>query len=378
MTEQTPDRTQRESSKSDTEAVDWLIRLMEIASGSQNPTVACQEIQDEFNLWATRLPENLRSFLETAFVFEALGECEAEMIQELVAHIDSGGNIVSLTPAGSRLDTEDSSAPVASLRERVKRAWGKSVLAAAVVAMITCVLFWYGPGGATYRTQAGERQRIPLEDGSVVFLRELSELRVSFSATRRKVSLRGEAIFDVAHDARRPFSVSSDAAEILALGTRFDVEDRNGPTRVTVVDGSVRVNMTPEAFQPWMSGSDGTSSLAQHDSGDRTLTLMKYEGAEVGGRGIIRSDRSEVEKVVASQRVELMFDLERLPVVAVRFNLENRRQLRIEGPAASQRRISGRYRTDDPEGLVSAIRELNPDLAVRETEAGWVVEEQKP
>ena len=95
MTEQTPTRTQRESSKSDIEAVDWLIRLMEIASDSQNPTVAWQEIQDEFNLWATRSPDNLRSFLETASVFEALGECEAEMVHELVAHVDSGGNIVS-------------------------------------------------------------------------------------------------------------------------------------------------------------------------------------------------------------------------------------------------------------------------------------------
>jgi transmembrane sensor len=173
--------------------------------------------------------------------------------------------------------------------------------------------------------------------------------------------------------------VSSDTAEILALGTRFDVEHRNGSTRVTVVDGSVRVNMTSEAFLPWMSRPDGASSLAQHDSGDRTLTLVKNEGAEVGGRGIVKSDQSEVEKVVASQSDVLMFDRQRLSVVAVRFNLENRRQLRIEGPAASQKRISGRYKTDDPEGLVRAIRELYPDLAVRETEAGWVVEEeQKP
>jgi transmembrane sensor len=378
MTEQTPNRTRRESSKSDIEAVDWLIRLMEIASDSQNPTVACQEIQDEFNLWATRSPDNLRSFLETASVFEALGECEAEMVHELVAHVGSGGNIVSVTPAGSRPDVEDSSAPVGSVKERIKRARVKGVLAAAVVVMTITVGLLHAAGGTTYRTQAGEWRRIRLEDGSVVFLSESSELRVSFSTAHRSVSLLGEALFDVIQDAHRPFSVSSDTAEILALGTRFDVEHRNGPTRVTVVDGSVRVNLTSDAFLPVMSRPDDASSSTHQDSRYRTLTLTKGEGAEVAGQGIVKSDPSEVENVVASQRDELVFDHQRLSVVAARFNLKNRRELRIEGYAAGQKQISGIYKTDDPEGLVGAIRKIHPDIAVQETEAGWVLEERKP
>lgn len=55
-------------------------------------------IQDEFNRWATQSSANLLSPLELAGLYEALGECEAELIHELVAYVDDQGNIVYLGP----------------------------------------------------------------------------------------------------------------------------------------------------------------------------------------------------------------------------------------------------------------------------------------
>src|SRR5690348_12744766 len=98
-----PDPTQLPPSKSDTEAIDWLIRLTELATESDDTTASRQRIQDEFNVWASRSSDNLRSFLEVASMFEALGECENELIEELVSHADSAdqGAPLALGPAAA-------------------------------------------------------------------------------------------------------------------------------------------------------------------------------------------------------------------------------------------------------------------------------------
>lgn len=342
MMDQTPDHTKHQSSKSDEEAINWLIRLTEMAANPEGATAACQQIQDEFNRWATQSSANLRSFLEVASIFEALGECEAELVHELVAQVDRCGNIVSLGPP----------------ENRIAKPWRPMVgIAAMLVLAAIGVLFWRGAGGTAYRTESGELRRIPLEDGSVALLGEQSELRVSYSKTNRTISFRrGHAVFDVAKDPRRPFLVVTTNARIQALGTRIDVVYRNGPTRVTVVDGSVRVSTALDALQP-----------------NHTRILIKEEGVEVSGRTIIKLDRSQVKNALASQREVVVFDQEQLATAARRINFDNRRQLRFADPAAGQRPINGRYMTDDPEGLVRAIQSIYPDLEVQETNDGWLV-----
>jgi ferric-dicitrate binding protein FerR (iron transport regulator) len=71
---------------------------------------------------------------------------------------------------------------------------------------------------------------------------ELLALRVRLEDLRREVDLgRGEALFQVAHDLRRPFRVHTRAGLVEAVGTQFNVYDRvNGDTRVSVLEGKVR------------------------------------------------------------------------------------------------------------------------------------------
>ena len=292
------------------------------------------------------------------------------------AYLDGKHVVTYRHPATSGLAVPESSALVVSIKERVRRSRGRMVaVAATLVLMAIGVLFLPWVEGTTYNTQAGEWRRIRLEDGSVVFLSELSEIRVSFSRAQRTIHLlRGHALFDVARDARRPLTVRSDIAEIQSLGTRFDVDHRNGPTRVTVVDGAVRLNT--KAVLPWSWLRDMTLSLTHQDSQAHSLLLTKEQGAEIAGQAITPSDPTQVENAVAAWRDELVFDHQRLSVVAARINLETRRQLWIADSAAGDKRISGRYKTDHPEGLVLAIRDLYPDLTVRETEDGWVVQER--
>ncbi|HET7118970.1 MAG TPA: FecR domain-containing protein [Hanamia sp.] len=86
-----------------------------------------------------------------------------------------------------------------------------------------------------------------LADGSKVWLNAGSSLRypVLFIGNKRKVSVTGEAYFEVTHDASKPFIVNNGSMDIRVLGTHFNVnafEDDGNDIKVTLLEGSVKIN----------------------------------------------------------------------------------------------------------------------------------------
>lgn len=84
-----------------------------------------------------------------------------------------------------------------------------------------------------------------LADGSRVWLNAGSSVTypIAFVGNERKVSVEGEAYFEVAHDASKPFIVSKGGMAVKVLGTRFNVNayDDESDIRVTLLEGSVQV-----------------------------------------------------------------------------------------------------------------------------------------
>jgi ferric-dicitrate binding protein FerR (iron transport regulator) len=96
-------------------------------------------------------------------------------------------------------------------------------------------------------TPRGGQFRITLPDGSKVWLNAASSLRypTAFINNTRTVEITGEAYFEVAPDAAKPFKVKvNDRTEILVLGTAFNVNAyTDEPTvNTTLLDGAVRIN----------------------------------------------------------------------------------------------------------------------------------------
>ena len=91
----------------------------------------------------------------------------------------------------------------------------------------------------------GGEYQLKLEDGSNVWLNAETELRfpVAFGEDERRIFLKGEAYFEVAKDARRPFIVCVDGVDVTALGTEFNIStiQESGEVFTTLVNGSVRV-----------------------------------------------------------------------------------------------------------------------------------------
>ncbi|WET68005.1 FecR family protein [Sphingobacterium sp.] len=92
-------------------------------------------------------------------------------------------------------------------------------------------------------TSSKETKTVRLSDGSTLVLNTNSSLRYAEPLDKdlRKVELlHGEATFDIAKDAKRPFRVAVEQAEIEVLGTLFNVNAYSSKLAVTLAEGSIR------------------------------------------------------------------------------------------------------------------------------------------
>ena len=91
----------------------------------------------------------------------------------------------------------------------------------------------------------GSRTKVQLPDGSQVWVNSGSHLTYegNFKGNTREVQLDGEAYFDVAKDASRPFIVHTSGIDIKVLGTAFNVKayKTEATIEATLIHGSIEV-----------------------------------------------------------------------------------------------------------------------------------------
>lgn len=155
-------------------------------------------------------------------------------------------------------------------RARPGRAWSFGGLAAVGAALALGAFGWWWTDARTlYATGVGEQRRVQLADGSAVRIDTASRLRVRFTGDERRIELiRGQALFEVAPDAARPFVVAADGARVVAVGTVFDVRRDAAGLRVTLVEGVVELAGPSGQAQRMSAGrqarvdADGVSTRA--------------------------------------------------------------------------------------------------------------------
>ena len=124
--------------------------------------------------------------------------------------------------------------------------------AAAVIVMVGAAYFgriYYHRSLSKQQTlisvPAGQRMQMALADGTLVHLNAGTTLEypVVFSHKDRRVKLTGEALFEVAHDAKHPFIVETFATDLRVLGTKFNVlaDPDNEVFSTTLIEGKVKV-----------------------------------------------------------------------------------------------------------------------------------------
>lgn len=98
----------------------------------------------------------------------------------------------------------------------------------------------------------GSRSKLDLPDGSTVWLNAGTRIKfpIQFLQPSRKVFIEGEAYFEIESDKEHPFIVVTDELEVVATGTKFNVEayKKDTSVAVTLLDGIVDVSIDEKSF----------------------------------------------------------------------------------------------------------------------------------
>jgi transmembrane sensor len=269
----------------------------------------------------------------------------------------------------ARAQTEEEH-PVQSLRARVLAvlrdsrvlSWRSAAIAAAAAGVAGLgLLLWNFRATAPVsgevtalhlETRHGEQRTYRLADNSLLHLNTDSAVTIRYSQKERLLVLTsGEAVFEVSHEPERAFRVRAGSAEVIDLGTRFDVRLTPQSTVVTVVAGRVAV----EPFA--MPGKAGTASSPEHPLGPVQLGAnQQISVAE--GQWPASPITVDAERTTAWLHRQIAFDREPLARVAAEFNRYASKPIEITAPALRDLEVSGVFSTDDPEEFLAFLRSL--------------------
>lgn len=127
---------------------------------------------------------------------------------------------------------------------------------AAVVTLLILSTYWFTSNHLesqqsvikvenTLYVPAGQRVRLTLQDGTEVWLNSQTKLTYPalFSDNERRVTVEGEAFFDVAKNPQKPFIVSTQGLEMKVLGTKFNVCSYPGEEMIqtSLLEGKLKV-----------------------------------------------------------------------------------------------------------------------------------------
>jgi transmembrane sensor len=315
------------------QAAEWLC-VLEDATAEQLAS---------FTDWVRESPAHAREFLFMSALDAELGKIDPQrrvQIERVLA--EASANVVPISAGLEQRDVGTGSG-AASTAPRARRLERWAAASVAGVALIVTLAWQWSVQANRHETAVGEQRTLTLADGSTVYLNSDSRLNVQLSDDARDIQLiTGEAMFKVAHDARRPFRVHAGVSVIQAVGTQFNVDRRPSGTMISVVEGKVQITTRAEAPQP------ATISSPQLVAGDemRIANDGKLE----------RRARVDPAAIAVWRQHRLVFRDDTLEDIAAGFNRYNQTpRIVVVGDAARARRYTAVFDADDPLSLAKFL-----------------------
>lgn len=114
---------------------------------------------------------------------------------------------------------------------------------------------------------------VSLPDGSKVYLNRNSEFSYlsNFGGRKRNVSLTGEAFFEIAPDASKPFIIDAGNAKVRVVGTSFNVITRNIESAVEVFVKTGKVMLSSKTGSKSLALDPGFIGTMDSEISEKTL-----------------------------------------------------------------------------------------------------------
>jgi transmembrane sensor len=216
-----------------------------------------------------------------------------------------------------------------------------------------------------HATGIGEQELETFSDGSTAHLNTNSVIEIEYSESARIVRLmRGEAMFDVAHDPARPFVVLVGDNLVKAVGTKFVVRLDSENIIVTVSEGQVQLSKRNDTAAP-------TSAKQKQE----VILLSEGQEAEIDEK-LAAPELKEIDADALNRKLswtvgQLVFNDERLEQVILEVSRYLPNRIIIDDPELRDIRINGRFEIGETDALLEAI-EMAFDLEARRIGPGTI------
>jgi transmembrane sensor len=299
--------------------------------------------------WFMTSPVHIEEFLGVSVVARDLKEARTDPEYSLEAILaragaEEGRPVQRLWPR-----------VIEAVRETPSGRWFPAAAAMTVALSLGLLFTWTlrptgrptGPTGIAtlhFETGHGEQLTQLLADNSVLHLNTDSAVSVRYSKSERLVTLMsGQAEIEVTHEPNRAFRVHTRSADIIDIGTQFDVRLEQGSTVVTVVEGRVAVG--PQNSSP--------------NYAVRSIELSANQQLRVAeGEWPATPVAVDAERTTSWLHRQIAFDHEPLERVAAEYNRYTSKPIEIATPALRTLRISGVFATDDTDAFIAFLRNL--------------------
>lgn len=223
---------------------------------------------------------------------------------------------------------------------------------------------WFGNVGIAGRadfaeqaaTEVGGLRKLDLPDGSFITLNTNSSVDVQFTATERRVRLlRGEAHFEVAKNAARPFIVEATGVAVKAVGTAFSVRVKSAAVDVLVTEGRVRVDDAVRGaslLEPARASTSATPPLLT--AGER-VTIVTATDTPPAPAVVTVVATDEIEKSLAWKKRRLAYSDAPLSEIIADFNRYNQHKIVVADARLAGRRFGGTFSAGDYVSLVQLL-----------------------
>ena len=204
---------------------------------------------------------------------------------------------------------------------------------------------------ASHSAGIGETVTVTLSDGTIVTLGADTQIETEYYPGKRIVHLAsGAALFEVASDSTRPFTVASGRLEATALGTVFEVRSNGGVVRVGVAEGRVRV------AYPYILNDEPTRHIAQKELG------AGEQIAATRTRGLRNIETVNPERVGAWRDELLLYNGATLAEIVADANRYSEREFMLDNvpDAISASEINASFRASDIDGMLAMLPQLYP------------------
>lgn len=243
-------------------------------------------------------------------------------------------------------------------REPLRRPIGRRTLAlaglGAIAAVFAGVLILRGtaldPPDATYATAAGERETVRLADGSTVELDAGTRITVRFAADRRDVQLEtGAALFDVARDAERPFTVETAYGAVRVHGTSFLVKLGSANMRATIIEGVVEGQARRRGLLSGLAQNSDTTPAIARANQELTFASASVSVADIAPQ--------TAQRRLAWRDGMLAFDGETLAEAAAEVERQTGARFSFADPTLRDLRVGGYIDARDSAAFTQLLRE---------------------